>query len=81
MLNQAELNFTALTPNNIIQRATRGKITVTLCYDPNNRFFVVTRKTPRTMWQDRYNDLAEAKRRYNEFLCNTSKQLERMITR
>lgn len=75
MLNQAELNFYGFNPNNIISRAQRGHIKVTLCYDANNRLFVVTRKTPRTMWQDRYKDLKKAKSRYLDFLYCTNKQL------
>lgn len=78
MLNQAELNFYGFNPNNIIQRANRGKIAVTLCYDGNHRLFVVTRKTPKTMWQDRYDDFNEAKRRYYEYLYKTNAQLEEL---
>lgn len=79
MLNQAELNFYGFNPNNIIKQEKRGHIHVSLCYDGNNRLFVVTRKTPRTMWQDRYKDLEQAKRRYNEYLYCTNSQLEKMI--
>lgn len=79
MLNQGEINFYGFNPNNIIQRANRGHISASLCYDSNHRLFVVTRKTPRTMWQDRYNDLSKAKKRYNEYLYLTNKQLENKV--
>lgn len=81
MLNQAELNFYGFNPNNIMARAQRGHIKVTLCYDPNNKYFVVTRKTPRTMWQDRYADLSKAKSRYLDYLYRTNKQLTEIIKR
>ena len=80
MLTQAELNFYGFNPDNIIKRANRGHIAVTLCYD-SNRCFVVTRKTPRTMWQDRYDDLDKARRRFLDYLYKTNKQLEEMIRR
>lgn len=76
MLNQSELNFYGFNPKNIIKRENRGKIAVSLCYDAHNRLFVVTRKTPRTMWQDRYADLEKAKQRYIDFLYSTNEQLE-----
>ena len=79
MLNQAELNFYGFNPDNIITRSQRGHIKVTLCYDSNNRCFVVTRKTPRTMWQDRYTDLKKAKSRYLDFLYRTNEQLTKAI--
>lgn len=78
MLNQSELNFYGFNPNNIIARANRGHIKVTLCYDANNKLFVVTRKTPRTIWQDRYIDLTAAKKRYLDYIYRTSAQLEQM---
>lgn len=78
-LSQAELNFYGFNPNNIIQRENRGKISVSLCYDPNHRLFVVTRKTPKTTWQDRYTDLKKAKERYAAFLYSTNKQLENAL--
>lgn len=80
MLNQAELNFYGFNHNNIVARAQRGRIKVSLCYDPNNRLFVVTRKTPRTMWRDRYTDLKKAKSRYLDFLYRTNEQLTKMIS-
>ena len=79
MLNQAELNFYGFNPKNIMRRENRGKIAVSLCYDPNNKQFVVTRKTPKTTWQDRYSDLNQAKRRFDEYLYNTNDALETMI--
>lgn len=79
MLNQSELNFYGFNPNNIIARANRGHIKVTLCYDANNELFVATRKTPRTMWQDRYADLSAAKKRYYDYLYRTNAQLVQMI--
>lgn len=79
MLNQSELNFYGFNPNNVIARANRGHIKATLCYDASNRLFVVTRKTPRTMWQDRYTDLPTAKKRYYEYLYRTNASLERAI--
>lgn len=81
MLNQAELNFYGFNPDNIIARAQRGHIKATLCYDANNKIFVVTRKTPRKMWQDRYTDLEKAKSRYLEFLYRTNSQLEEKARR
>ena len=79
MLNQSELNFYGFNPRNIIKRENRGKIAVSLCYDAHSRLFVVTRKTPRTMWQDRYTDLEKAKQRYIDFLYSTNEQLENAI--
>ena len=79
MLNQAELNFYGFNPNNVIQRENRGRISVSLCYDGNHKLFVVTRKTPKTTWQDRYPELERAKDRYNEFLCSTNAELERKV--
>lgn len=79
MLNQTELNFYGFNPNNIIQRENRGKISVSLCYDANNYLFVVTRRTPKTCWQDRYTSLERAKERYNEFLYSTNTELERKV--
>ena len=79
MLTQAELNFYGYNPNNIIQRARRGHITVILKYDSENRFFVVTRKTPKTIWIDRYSGLLEAKERFLMFLYSTNEQLENAV--
>lgn len=79
MLNQAELNFYGFNPNNIIARKNKGRINVVLRYDANNKLYVVTRRTPRTLWQDRYNDLTKAKERYYEFLYLTNKQLNNKL--
>ena len=82
MLNQTELNFYGFNPNNIIQRENRGKIAVSLCYDANQAkgyCFVVTRKTPKTCWQDRYSDLEKAKERFYEFLFSSNKKLEEKV--
>lgn len=76
MLNQAELNFYGFNRNNIIHRENRGRISVSIRYDGENRCYVVTRQTPRTLWRDRYKDLSEAKRRYLEFLYHTNEWLE-----
>lgn len=79
MLNQAEMNFYGFNPSNIIMRQSRGKISVSLRYDPNSRLFVVTRRTPATICQDRYSSLPAAKERFNEFLYYTNKQLEELV--
>jgi hypothetical protein len=79
MLNQAELNFYGFNPNNIIARTQRGHIKVTLFYDADNKFFVITRRTPRTLWRERYTDLNEAKSRYLDFIYRTNEQLEKML--
>ena len=57
----------------------RGKITVNMFYDENNKFYVVTRTTPKTLWQDRYKDFASAIRRYNVFLNSTNEQLNNRL--
>lgn len=79
MLTQAELNFCGHNPNNIIQRGRRGKISVVLRYDSQNKIFVVTRRTPKTLWQDRYTGLLEAKERYTLFLYSTNEELENAV--
>ena len=79
MLNQAELNFYGYNNKNIIQRARRGKITAVIRWDNENKFFIVTRATPRTKWEDRYKSIEDAKRRFYEFLYMTSAQLENKV--
>jgi hypothetical protein len=79
MLNQSELNFYGFNPNNIITRANKGHIKVTLRYDANNNLYVVTRRTPRTLWQDRYTELKAAKKRYYDFLYLTNEQLNNKL--
>ena len=79
MLTQAEINFYGYNQNNIILRAKRGKITVVLRYDTENRLFVVTRRTPKTLWQDRYNGLLEARERFYLFLYSTNTDLENAV--
>lgn len=76
MLNQAELSCYGFNPHNIIQRENRGYIKVSLHYDAKNKLYVVTRKTTKTIWQDRYKDLEKAKTRYNEYLYSSNAQLE-----
>ena len=52
------------------------------CYDANQTkgyCFVVTRKTPKTCWQDRYSDLEKAKERFYEFLFSSNKKLEEKV--
>lgn len=78
-LSQAEMNFYGYNPNNIICRKSRGKISVVLRYDAKNKLYVVTRRTPKTIWQDRYTGLLEAKERYKVFLYYTNKQLEEAV--
>lgn len=80
MLNQAELNFYGFNLNNIIARESRGRVEVKLHYDGNNKLYIVTRRTPRTLWEDRYTELKTAKKRYYEFLCSTNKQLNNQLT-
>ncbi len=75
-MDQAELNFYGYNPNNIIARQRRGKIAVCIKYDGENRFFVVTRTTPKTKWVDRYKTVEEARRRFWEYMSKTNKQLE-----
>lgn len=75
MLNQAEINFYGFNLNNIIARENRGRIKVILHYDANNKLYVVTRRTPKTLLEDRYIDITAAKNRYYEFLYTTNKQL------
>jgi hypothetical protein len=75
VLSQAELNFYGFNLNNIIARENRGRIKVILRYDANNKLYVVTRRTPKTLWEDRYIDITAAKNRYYEFLYTTNKQL------
>jgi hypothetical protein len=79
MLTQGEYNFYGFNPNNIIKRANRGRVSVVLRYDANNRYFVVTRRTPRTFWEDRYKTLDDARKRYFNFLYRTSAKLEKNI--
>lgn len=79
MLNQAELNFYGYNNKNIIQRARRGKITAIIKWDNENKFFIVTRTTPRTKWENRYKTIEDAKRCFYEFLYMTSAQLENKI--
>ena len=81
MLNQAELNFYGLNLNNIIAKENRGCIGVKLRYDANNKLYVVTRRTPRTLWEDRYTELNVAKKRYYEFLYSTNEQLNNKLLR
>ena len=56
-----------------------GKITVTMELDKNNNLYVVTRKTPKTLWQDRYNDFTRALKRYREYLYLSNKELEKRL--
>ena len=76
MLNQCELNFYGWNRKNIIKRENRGHISCEIRYDKNIRLFVVTRRTPKTLWQDRYKDYNNAYSRYLEFLYSTGEQLE-----
>lgn len=79
MLSQGEINFYGFNPKNIMQGENRGHVSVSLCFDENHNLFVVTRKTKRTCWQDRYKDLQKAKNRYYDFLSLTNKQLENKV--
>lgn len=79
MLNQAELNFYGYNPNNIIKRATRGRINVILRYDAKNNSYVVTRRTKCTLWEDRYKKYNNADNRFYEFLYMTHEQLTNKI--
>lgn len=75
MLNQAEINFYGFNQNNIIMRQSRGRVNVVICYDSKTRLYVVTRRTPAKIWQDRYSSFLEAKERFKVFLYYTSKQI------
>lgn len=79
MLSQAELNFYGFNKNNILARAEKGHIKVKLFFDPDYKLYVVERKTPRTLWRDRFSDIEKAKKRYLLFLYCTNAQLERML--
>ena len=81
MLNQAELNFYGFNLNNIIAKKSRGRIEVKLCYDAKSKLYVVTRRTPRTLWEDRYTELNAAKKRYYDFLYSTNEQLNNKLLR
>lgn len=63
----------------LLQIKNKRKIIVILRYDFKNKFYVVSRKTPKTYWEDRYRNINEAKRRYTEFLCLKNKQLENKL--
>lgn len=85
-MTQAELNFYGYNDKNIFFRERRGKISVQIYYNGNNRNFVVERKTPKTIWTDRYSDREGAQNAYNkayrralEFLYKSNKELEEKI--
>ena len=75
MLNQSELNFYGFNPKNIIRRAARGRVYVVARYDAENKFFVITRRTPRTTLEDRTRSFEEALSLFYKFLYKTKKQL------
>lgn len=79
MLTQAELNFYGYNQKNIIKRQTRGKITALIKYDSAHKYFVVTRRTPKTLWEDRYKNIEDAKKRFYEFVYMTNSQLENKL--
>lgn len=81
MLNQAEINFYGFNLNNIIAKESRGRTEVKLRYDAKHKLYVVTRRTPRTLWEDRYTELNAAKKRYYDFLYSTNEQLNNKLLR
>lgn len=65
--------------NNFIMRGYRGRIQCFIQYDPINKFYVVTRKTPRAIWTERTTEQLTAYRIYRNFLNKSIKTLEYMF--
>ena len=79
MLNQAELNFYGYNPQNIIQRSARGRVSCVCRYDGESKQYIVTRRTPRTVWNERTQDRQTAINIFYNFLYHTKDELYDLV--